>query len=211
MPASAKERIQSTVLVFLKAPRIGNVKTRLARSIGMESALKVYRSLVERQLQELSPKDPVEIHYTPEDARAEMHAWLGDRYDFYPQCEGGLGIRLERAVANAFERGARSVICIGGDCPGLNLTHLEQAIDALQDDYDVVFGPSEDGGYYLIGLRAPHVELFQDIPWSTKTTLEASLKKTSLLGLHVKSLEMLYDIDEIDDLHRATSQGLHLG
>ncbi len=208
MPSSARDRMPSTVLVFLKAPRIGRVKTRLAKNIGLESALKVYRSLVERQLGELSPNDPVEIHYAPADALEEMHDWLGNGYDFYPQCEGGLGLRLEHAVSEAFARGAKSVICIGGDCPSLNYKHLKQASVALQRDHDVVFGPSEDGGYYLVGIHEFHVELFQNIPWSTETTLEESMKKSMLLGLRVKSLETLYDIDEINELNRAFDQGL---
>jgi len=203
MSSSTRECIRSKVIVFLKAPRIGYVKTRLARSIGPKSALKVYRALVERQLGELVEDDPVEIHYTPDDALGEMREWLGHGYDFHLQCEGGLGLRLEYAVSDALGRGAESVICIGGDCPGLNRKLLVQASVALQSNCDIVFGPSEDGGYYLIGLNAPHVELFQDIPWSTRTTLETSMKKASHLGLHAQLLETLYDVDEVEELNRA--------
>ena len=208
MPASAKESIQSTILIFLKAPRSGHVKTRLAKSIGLEAALRVYRSLVERQLREFCSGDRLEIHYSPVDALEEMSNWLGDEYAFYPQCEGGLGIRLENAVANAFTRAAESVICIGGDCPQLNRIHLEQTAAALHGNYDSVFGPSEDGGYYLIGLNAPCAELFRDIPWSTGDTLKTSLKKSSLLNLRVKLLETLYDVDETAELSRAIEDGL---
>ena len=72
----------------------------------------------------------------------------------------------------------------------------------------MVFGPSEDGGYYLIGLNAPHPKLFQNIPWSSPTTLDASLKRAEGLGLSIKLLETLYDIDEVTDLERAIQQGL---
>ena len=208
MPSSNQKRIESTILVFLKAPRIGYVKTRLAQSIGLESALKIYRLLVERQLGELYPNTPIEVHYTPGDALEEMRDWLGSGYDFYSQCDGGLGLRLEYAVSHAFNRGAQSVICIGGDCPSLNRTHFTQTSLALQLDNDVVFGPSEDGGYYLIGLNEPHVELFRNISWSTATTLQESIQKSELLGLRMKLLETLYDIDEVDELNRAISEGL---
>ena len=208
MRSKSYEHSSTAILSWLKAPRAGEVKTRLAQSIGPEKALKVYRSLVERQLSELPPEYPLEIHYTPTDALDEMREWLGDEYSFHAQCEGGLGIRLERAVANAFKRGAKSVICIGGDCPELNRVHLEQAADDLQNDYDIVFGPSEDGGYYLIGLNSYYPEMFQDIPWSTQATLETSLKKSSVLNLRVKLLETLYDIDEITTLNKAIRQGL---
>ena len=208
MRPKLSEYSSPAILSWLKAPRAGEVKTRLAQSIGPEAALKVYRSLVERQLGELPSGYPLEIHYTPSDALDEMRDWLGDEYVFHAQCEGELGIRLERAVADTFKRGAKSVICIGGDCPELNRVHLEQAAAVLQSDYDVVFGPSEDGGYYLIGLNSPYPEVFQDIPWSTQATLEASLKKSSALNLRVKLLETLYDIDEIATLNKAINQGL---
>lgn len=203
-----KEFTGSKILLFLKAPRTGHVKTRLARKIGSKQALQVYKSLVERQLGEFHPNDPLEIHYAPADALEEMCDWLGAGYAFYPQCEGGLGIRLEHAVADAFRRGAESVICIGGDCPKLSRAHLQKTAAALQSNHDVVFGPSEDGGYYLIGLNAPHVELFQDIPWSTRDTLEASLNKSASLNLSVNLLEVLYDIDEVAELKRAIEDGL---
>ena len=208
MRPKLSEYSSPAILSWLKAPRAGEVKTRLAQSIGPEAALKVYRSLVERQLGELPSGYPLEIHYTPSDALDEMRNWLGDEYVFHAQCEGELGIRLERAVADTFKRGAKSVICIGGDCPELNRVHLKQAAAALQSDYDIVFGPSEDGGYYLIGLSSPYPEVFQDIPWSTQATLETSLKKSSALNLRVKLLETLYDIDEIATLNKAINQGL---
>jgi uncharacterized protein len=198
----------TAILIFLKAPRIGHVKTRLAQRIGSKSALLVYRTLVERQLKRLPRDFSVEIHYAPEDAREEMYDWLGNAYDFRPQCEGGLGRRLEHAVASAFERGIESAICIGGDCPKLDHVYLEQAAVALECDHDVVFGPSEDGGYYLIGLNAPYTELFHSIPWSTATTLDESLKQAAKLKLRVLQLETLYDVDEIAELDRALDEGL---
>ena len=197
-----------TILTFLKAPRIGYVKTRLAQNTSPEFALETYRKLVERQLSQLPKEYPLEIHFTPDDALSEMNDWLGNTYNFYPQCSGRLGIRLENAVADAFARGAHRVICIGGDCPQLNHPHFEQTATALENDYDVVYGPSEDGGYYLIGLNTLHPELFQDIPWSSPTTLNVSLKRAEALDLRVKLLGTLYDVDTIVDLERAISHGL---
>ena len=99
-------------------------------------------------------------------------------------------------------------MCIGGDCPKLDYVHLEQTATALESDYDVVFGPSEDGGYYLIGLNAPYPELFRGIPWSTTTTLDESLKQAARLELIVLQLETLYDVDGIAELDRALNEGL---
>lgn len=193
--------------MLLKAPRLGDVKTRLAHHTNPERALQIYRALVERQCTQLPGHSRIEIHYTPRDADLEMRQWLGHTHTFYPQCEGVLGLRLECSVAAAFERGAKTVICIGGDCPTLDQSHFKQAAAALDSDYDVVFGPSEDGGYYLIGLNAPQPKLFQGIPWSSGHTLSCSLSKASDLGLRIKQLETLYDIDEITELRRAIDAG----
>ncbi|MFQ3223785.1 MAG: rSAM/selenodomain-associated transferase 1 [Lentimonas sp.] len=195
------------ILIFLKAPRRGHVKTRLAHTTGPERALQTYRALVERQWTELPTHGRIEVHYTPSDADFEMRQWLGHEHDYYPQSEGELGVRLQHSVKSAFERGAKTVYCIGGDCPKLDQPHFEQAEAALSDNCDVVFGPCEDGGYYLIGLNAPHPELFNDIPWSSRNTLDSSLKKAADLGLRVKLLETLYDIDEITELQRAINDG----
>ena len=204
----SRDHLHLAILRFLKAPRMGCVKTRLARDVGAQSALQIYRKLVERQLSEIPSEYHTEIHYTPGEALEEMRNWLGNKYEFYPQCEGELGMRLEYAIANAFKRGAKQVICVGGDCPNLDWSYFKQTISALRSDYDVVFGPSEDGGYYLVGLNAPHIQLFQNIPWSTASTLEESLSQSSALNLRTKLLDTLYDIDEVSDLTRAVNEGL---
>lgn len=208
MSSKSTQRKYLTILSFLKAPRIGYVKTRLAQSIGEEPALRVYRTLVEQQLIRLPEDHLLEVHYAPEDAFEEIRDWLGEGYVFKPQCEGGLGMRLEHAVTDAFKRGAKSVICIGGDCPKLSCVHFEQTAAALESAYDVVFGPSEDGGYYLIGLNAPYPELFRNISWSAATTLEDSLRQASKLKLRALQLETLYDVDEVADLNRAINEKL---
>lgn len=198
----------SAILIFLKAPRRGYVKTRLSHHVGSERALKVYRALVERQWSALPTNSRVEVHYAPHDATFEMQKWLGDMHEYYPQSEGELGARLEHSIERAFERGAKSVTCIGGDCPLLGESHFAQASKMLEAGDDVVFGPSEDGGYYLVALSSPLPELFQDIPWSTRNTLKASLDRAADLQLKVGLLETLYDIDEVTELERALADRL---
>lgn len=196
-----------TVLLFLKAPRLGEVKTRLAAAIGPETALRIYRSLADAQVERLPCDWPLEIHFTPADALPEMKQWLGESYTYRPQVSGGLGERLSAAVEQAFAAGSKQVVCIGADCPALDAACLHRAAQALTDESDIVFGPASDGGYYLIGMKRAEIAVFQDIPWSTENTLAASLKKADQLGLQAKLLDPLHDLDTVDDLQRARDEG----
>lgn len=195
------------LLVFLKAPRIGFVKTRLAREVGEAQAHAAYVALVERQLAALPASVRVDVVFTPAEAEDELRDWLGGGFEYFAQVEGGLGERLDAAVAAAFERGAARVICIGGDCPGLGAETIAAADALLAEGKDLVFGPSEDGGYYLLGLRRPIPEIFTEIPWSGPDTLEASVKKAQALELSFGILETLYDVDRSVDLKRAVEDG----
>jgi len=196
------------ILIFLKAPRNGYVKTRLAQDVGAARALAVYRALVARQWSALPRAAQLEVHYAPQDARGEMQNWLGEDTAYYAQTEGGLGARLEHAVESAFVRGAATVCCIGGDCPQLTAKHFDEAEQLLAAGHDVVFGPSEDGGYYLIALKSPQPELFRGIPWSSGDTLKVSLQKAKALRLKVGLLQTLYDVDEVSELERALAEKL---
>ena len=196
-----------TILIFLKAPRAGEVKTRLAASIGPQAALGIYRALAEGQLQRLPARWPTEIHFTPSSALPEMQQWLGATRSYRPQASGDLGERLSLAVEQAFAAGAKRVLCIGADCPALDATHLQQAAQTLASGADVVFGPAGDGGYYLVGLNQPEPAIFKDIPWSAENTLKASLQAADRLGLKAQLLEPLHDVDTIEDLQRAVTKG----
>jgi hypothetical protein len=107
------------IVMFAKAPRPGFVKTRLAAQIGKNDATWLYRLLVERQLRTVPAVWPLEIHFAPQDAEPEMRSWLGEHRSYVPQSSGDLGQRLQGAFARGFDRGARAVIAIGGDCPEL--------------------------------------------------------------------------------------------
>ena len=202
---------KTTILPFLKAPRPATVKTRLAQSVGVDRATTAYRRLVERQLRALSSlgrEFALEVHYAPANAETEMAEWLGSEVALLPQFEGDLGERLEHAVASAFQRGAAHVVCIGGDCPELDSTHCEKAARLLRSDVDVVIGPSEDGGYYLIATARFIPELFREIPWSASNTCQVTFEKATSLGLEVEFMETLYDVDTEAELHRAFESGL---
>jgi len=195
-PAHGIDPLADRLLVFLKAPRAGTMKTRLAHDLGDAAAARIYRALVERQLAALPSARNVEILFSPDDAEPEMRRWLGDAFDYRAQGDGDRGARLTRAFAAAFSAGARRVVAIGGDRPDLDAACLLAAQAALTRS-DVVLGPAADGGYYLIGLRRMASPVFADIPWSSPTVLATTLDRCAAAGL---SHERLGEKEDIDDL-----------
>lgn len=197
------------ILLFLKAPVPGRVKTRLARELGEEAACNIYCQMVQRQLSALPADWPVEIHFSPASARSDFAAWLGPSRDYHAQIEGDLGRRLRRATAQAFERGRRKVILIGGDCPALDAEDLVETARRLGDGADVVMGPAIDGGYYLLGLRARAESLlvFEEIPWSTPDVARLTIERIDALGLSLARLKEKEDVDDPGSYRRAVAAG----
>ena len=192
------------VLIFVRAPEAGRVKTRLAAEVGAEAALRVYRRLAEHavaQARALGPRVAVRIHFTPGDAGDAVRGWLEEVEGtaFLPQADDYLGGRIRAAFDEAFDAGFRRVVIVGSDLPGLSGELLRRAFDLL-DAHPAVLGPARDGGYYLLGLKAPLAAIFQDVPWSTGEVLAATLARMHVLGLRPALLETLGDVDEAADL-----------
>ncbi len=192
------------LILMLKYPQPGAVKTRLIPVLGERRACEVYRALVCHTLEEAqrfasksSAALVVRVAGAPDDDA--VRRWLGDGIRFQPQGDGDLGQRMERAVQDAFAEGASSVVVIGADCPNLTAGHLDAAFRALESN-EVVFGPAFDGGYYLIGMRRFLPELFRDISWSTESVLEETMVAANNAGVQWRSLETLHDLDRPDDL-----------
>jgi rSAM/selenodomain-associated transferase 1 len=197
----------STILIFLKAPRLGTVKTRLADTVGPKVAQSIYRELVEGQMARLSERDSICVQYAPHDAAADMTAWLGADVSYRAQCKGDLGARLSDAIMTHFQMGYSRLICIGGDCPQLTVRHIAAAESAMDAGADLVLGPTEDGGFYLLSLSAPHSDLLSAVRWSTKSTRSDVLKNAAQLNLNVAQLETLYDVDDWMSYQRAIAEG----
>ena len=200
---------QSQLIVMLKAPVAGRVKTRLAEAIGPDAACLAYRQLVETLFARLADAGPISVHYAPGDTPTEkvMRAWLGDGYRYVPQSNGDLGARMQSAVETAFAKGARTAILLGGDCPYIDQMRVRE-VERRLERYDAVIGPSVDGGYYLLGLRRPTPCLFQGIPWSTETVLKTTLARAENAGLSVALLDLLEDVDDVASWKR--TQGVLL-
>ena len=191
-----------TVIVMLKAPRAGEVKTRLGREIGIAAALTAYRGLVEHQLRQMPAGWPVQVAYAPAGTEAEMRTWLGDSLDYFAQTTGDLGQRLAAASHLHFSRSASPLLIIGGDCPYLTRDYLLQ-LAARFRGCDTVLAPATDGGYCLIGLRAANDHLFQDIAWSTSAVLEQTRERLRAAGLQWVEAEAVEDVDDLATWQRA--------
>jgi rSAM/selenodomain-associated transferase 1 len=192
-----------TLAWMLKAPVAGWVKTRLAAELGAEAACAAYRRLVEHQAAQIPPGWRVVVHFDPPQAEAAVREWLGPRPDYQPQAEGHLGDRLAAAMAgHPFQCG--SLFFIGGDCPYLDSGRLAAAAQALERaDVEGVLVPAVDGGYVLMGLKAPQARLFEGIAWSTGQVLEQTLARAREAGLRMTLQPALEDVDDLASWRRA--------
>ena len=188
------------LLVFVKRPRPGEVKTRLVPRLGAGPAAELYRGLAELEIQATAPAGEYErlFFYTPPQAHAEMAAWLPGQ-TWRPQRGADLGERMAAACHDAFQLGARRVALVGSDAPWVSREVVVEALGAL-DAADVALVPATDGGYCLLALDQPRPQLFTGIPWSTPSVLALTLERAGALGLAVRLLEAQPDIDTLEDL-----------
>lgn len=196
--------LSSRLILMLKYPRPGAVKTRLIPTLGAERACALHRQLAAAALAVAAEMQraagvAIEVRTAGVPDAVAQNKWLGTGVTARDQGDGDLGARMERAIVAALAEGAREVIVIGGDCPGLTRGHLEAAIAAL-GGADVVLGPATDGGYYLIGMKRAHGALFRAIAWGGADVRAQTLAAARNAGLSVAQLDPLSDVDVADDL-----------
>lgn len=190
------------LIVLLKSPRPGFVKTRLAGRIGAKPACEVYRNLASVILERLKPYPNVELRISPDDAAASHSDWLlRDCWRCQGQGVGDLGSRLTRAFGESFAAGWRKVMAIGSDCPYVEPNHLRKGFEQLISA-SVVLGPALDGGYWLIGMNRYLPSLFEGISWGGAKVLEQTLQRTAALGAQAAMLETLEDVDDWESWQR---------
>ena len=195
------------ILLFVKHPEPGKVKTRLAATLGPVRAAEIYRTLAEEVLRRVPADTEVLVLFDPPGKAAEIAAWLRRPASaLVPQVSGDLGVRLEAAFAEGFARGCDAVAAIGSDCVELTPAHFAEAWCALET-HDAALGPTVDGGYYLLALRTPHPELFRDIAWSTDAVCRQTLERAEAAGLRVHLLPILSDVDTEEDLRKLRVEG----
>lgn len=196
----------TALVVMARYPQAGKTKTRLARTIGNDAVLGLYRAFLGDLGQHLAGQSwdfywaytPAEIDYQtfvteliPTQAQ-HMHCFAQEGLDF--------GARLHNAFKWTYEQGFKRTVLIGSDSPHISPQCIARARAGL-DDADVVLGPCEDGGYYLIAMREPH-DVFSGIPMSTEVVKQMTVEAAERQGLRVSLLESLFDVDELPDLQR---------
>lgn len=196
--------INKNILLFVKYPEKGCVKTRLAKGIGDIAAVTLYKYFVEDILSSLqSINARIWICYYPESAGDDMAVWLGSSYFYVLQKGGNLGKRLQHCFKSSFDKGFEKTIVLASDIPEISEEIINNAFDKLENN-DVVIGPSYDGGYYLIGFRDQSYKsnVFDDISWSTNRVYEKTLRKIEAFKLKYFVLDRINDMDTIDDIRK---------
>lgn len=186
------------VIVFLKPPEIGKVKTRLAADIGNDNAFAIYEKLLQHTIHVLNGVNSFRYIYIANSASLDI-ALPPRSYEAKLQEGNDLGEKMKNAFEHAFDDGKTEVLIIGSDNIQITPRLIEEAFDALLSN-DLVIGPANDGGYYLLGMNESLPSLFKDIPWSTENVYERTMKKADELDLKVKKLMKLADIDHWSDV-----------
>ncbi len=194
-----------TLLIVAKEPQLGCVKTRIAATLGAANATRLYRAFSADTFRMIAhiPTARLALAHWPPQASAYFRELLPVGTLVFGQVGADFGARLSNAFSDVAAAGASHTVLIGTDSPSLPHTLITQAFAALDDAaVDVVLGPCFDGGWYLLGLREPHPEIFCDIAWSTAQTCEQTLARIQAAGLRLHLLPPWYDVDTEADLTR---------
>lgn len=190
------------VIIFVRAPEKGKVKTRLAASLGDSSVLTLYKAFVRDLIQMLEKgRYALTIAFYPQGAGEKITKWLGSVNPMIPQRGKDLGERMKNAFCDVFSSDSGSAVLIGSDTPNLSSSIIDEALLSL-GNHDSVIGPAFDGGYYLIGFRKNTFlpDVFEGIEWSTSQVFNETMDILRDRGLGVHVLPKQRDIDIFDDV-----------
>lgn len=187
---------KNLLIIFTRNPELGKVKTRLAKSIGDENALTIYKTLLDRTEKTTRNLTCDKAIYYSVKIR-ENDIWDASIYQKHQQRGNDLGIRMLNAFSEAFSNKYDKVAIIGSDLFDLNPNHINEAFEELNNN-DIVIGPAHDGGYYLLGMKSIYSQVFKNKDWGTSTVFNDTIKDLKNESIHL--LETLNDIDVYDDL-----------
>lgn len=195
---AVKQSMKKALIIFVRKPEKGKVKTRLAATVGEDAALYIYQKLL-KHTAAVAKSTGIDTFVFYAGEIEEDDLWNEISSFKRKQKETDLGGRMKAAFAEVFENGYSHVVIIGSDCPHLSVQHIQEAFHALQNN-DVVIGPASDGGYYLLGMKNVHASLFENIAWSTNTVYQRTIHILEGNSLSFFPLPVLTDVDEANDL-----------
>jgi len=200
-----ENKSDNLLIVFTRNPELGKVKTRLAKTVGAESALRIYKFLLNHTEQTIRQLDEDKAVFFSAQVRSD-DIWANNVYQKYLQIGDNLGEKMFNAFKNSFSLGYKKVIIIGSDLYDLKEKHIKESFQKLESNKYVV-GPAKDGGYYLIGLTHLNNRIFKNKAWGTETVFKDTMN--DLVNESVFLLEELNDIDTYEDMqHNAELKAL---
>jgi rSAM/selenodomain-associated transferase 1 len=201
--AGTRTGLADALIVFVRDPVPGAVKTRLASELTPRDAAELYRAMAEDVVGELAAGERYDtiVFFSPPDARRRIETWLGVDLALEPQRGGDVGARMASALAWAFDAGYERAIIVGSDCPLVEAADVESAFEELRS-CDVVLGPSEDGGYYLIGASSVPEGIFEGMPWGEERVLAETVRRLERSGLAYRLVTRRFDVDRVHDVRR---------
>lgn len=182
---------KNLLLIFTRNPELGKAKTRLAKTVGDETALEIYKFLLQKTRDiSLKVSSDKAVYYSVKVRSDDI--WNSETYQKHQQAGPDLGIRMLNAFKNSFDAGYKKVLIIGSDLYDLTSEDIETAFNKL-DTNDVVIGPAEDGGYYLLGMNYLHSSVFKNKNWGS-----ATVKEDTLADLKDKKVHLFHELNDVD-------------
>mgnify|MGYP001003430719 FL=1 len=187
---------KNALIIFARNPELGKCKTRLAKVIGNEAALEIYKYLLNHTA-EISEKIKADKFVFYSDDIKKEDLWNNDVFRKKLQYGTDLGARMENAFTELFQLNYEKVIIIGSDLLDLNTKHVDDAFQLLETN-ELVIGPAKDGGYYLLGMKTLHLNVFKNKDWGTSTVFKETIK--DIQNSNYALMEELNDIDTFEDI-----------
>lgn len=198
------------VIIMAKVPTAGNVKTRLQPFLSAEDCSELSEAFLRDAVNKAKTVcENVILAYLPDEKINDLKSIFPAQNNIVEQTGSDLGEKMFNAFQFAFHKKTDAVVMIGTDSPSFPFDYIEQAFEFLETNSDVVLGKTEDGGFYLIGLRKPVKEIFENVRWSSPDTFEQVFENIHRLNLHLREVPSWYDVDEQADFEKLREEILH--
>ena len=202
--------MKRAIIIMAKVPQAGNVKTRLQNILAPENCENLAEAFLKDAVNKAnSACENVFIAFFPPEEIQKLKKILPDESNFIEQTGENLGEKMFNAFQFVFQQKVDSIVMIGTDSPTFPFDYIEQAFEFLETNSEIVLGKTEDGGFYLIGLRRLRSEIFENVAWSSPKTFEQVFENVRNLELHLRETPSWYDVDEEPDLIKLKNEITH--